>query len=250
MVFCTLIDVENPFPIEDCQFLHSLTFGCETWEELVLPRPIDFFELKGANLRVVDVEARRVLFTNTTVEDWVYSRARVRVKAYWTHIDHQLVLNFDTVSLDTQCLETSFCGVEQFPDIVFLEVCQGHPRYYKNLIYPYAFASLTKLTELKIVSKEIKCSEGTPFIIPASVRSLVMINCEAIKLWLQLEDETALEHLEICYWNDTVYGEKLKLRPAHFTMDTLGLTQMPPSYYCPRLQGAVTHFKRPRLKVD
>lgn len=247
LVFCTLIAVVNPFPIGDCQFLNTLTFGCR-WEELVLPRPIEFLELDEAYLRVVDVEARRVLFTNTTVIDWDDGRARVRVKAYWTHIDHQLDLNFSRVSLDTQCLETSFCGVEQFPDVVFLEICQGALRDYKNVIHPDAFSNLTKLTELKIVSKEIKCSKETPLIIPASVRSLVMIDCEAIELWLQLEDETALEHLEISYWNDTVYGEKPNVKPAYFTMDTLGLTQMPPSYYCPRLQGAVTGFKRPRLK--
>lgn len=226
---------EQYYPYEKHPLLSSLDLHGDTWKDLVVPHPLQSLLLNDVVLENLEVDAKKVEIVDSTMT------GRVIINADVVYTD--TAMRDADVSIGCRVLETpimypvSYTGVEQ---LTLLE--SDDPVEFDF------FKNFTKLTHLELQSLKIECSQRSPLVIPASVKSLTLVNCTSDVFWFHFEDETQLEYLGITNNNDDD-SSKEETNIAYFTQETLGLTVMPPSYYCPGLKGGVvTQFKRPRIE--
>lgn len=101
-------------------------------------------------------------------------------------------------------------------------------------LLPNAFVSCDTLQRLLLRGYFINCSKYEPLVIPAPVKYLTIVDCVADEaIWLKFEDESQLEHLEITY---SLTVEGFDSVAPRISMETLGLTKLPPSFFCPLLK--------------
>ncbi|CAN3376526.1 hypothetical protein DIURU_002721 [Diutina rugosa] len=226
------------YPFEKHPLLSTLDLHGDTWKDIVVPHPLQSLVLNDVVLETLEVDAKRVEIVDSIMT------GRVIIKADSVYTD--IAMHDADVSIDCRILETpimypvSYTGVEQ---LTLLES--------DDPVECDFFENFTKLTHLELQSLKIECSQLSPLVIPASVKSLTLVNCTSDEFWFHFEDETQLEYLGITYWNNSDDDtSKEEINVAYFTQETLGLTAMPPSYYCPGLKGGVvTQFKRPRIEM-
>ncbi|CAN3375025.1 hypothetical protein DIURU_005173 [Diutina rugosa] len=213
------------YPLEKHPLLAKLSYTGTAWQHLVVPHRLRQLTLIEVEIHTLEVEAKHVWLEDTSISE------RAAIKADVVYSDTALVAAAHLL-LECRVLEIPFIHPHSCGGVEHLILDTSDD--YGGWIDTGFFTQFTRLTHINLQSPALDCSQQFPLVIPATVKSLVVADATTDELWLQFADETQLEYLEI------THGDDADDAAAYYTQQTLGLTAMPPSFYCPRLRGGVS----------
>lgn len=230
----SLTDYANNAHVLELPAVSSVTLKYCSIRTLRIGRALNSLKLYGCGIDDISVEAREVWiilslfdFTNIIADKvGIFGRSsfgrfiRTNIRCRELNASGSPLLNLQL-----------YRGVEDLTvliprvDVVLYQ--EG------NILGCRAFMGCSTLQRLKLNGVYIDCSESRPLFIPASVKSVEIVNVGTKELWLKFEDESQLQHMEVVWKESSPHFKK----PALHTMRSLGLVQTPPSFYCPNMKS-------------
>ncbi|CAN3373272.1 hypothetical protein DIURU_005198 [Diutina rugosa] len=207
----------------------SLKISYCSFQSLILNNPMDRLVLNGCKLDELTVEAWEVDIRMTIIS----RRTSITADTVNIHIyDEEVPAK---LSLRCRKLSTPILDPRCYRDVESLTLWPKDHASSKfiphNTLTPNALVDCQALEKLELKEISIASTKDDPLVIPATVKSLIIKDIMADELWLEFRDESRLEHFEL------TLSEYAANDSPCFTMETLGLHQKPPSFYCPLLEN-------------